>query len=378
MRQPIRMCTSLKLLAVMSLGLALAGCGTNANKLVSPPGGSVVDYQGTASVGDFLAITIDHDARTLTYQNRSNGTSGAASYTVASDGSYAISDPSGNFVAGFELPGFALVLQAQKSGPNGDTPSLVFAILKEPFHKSDAVNANYNYMQFRTNSGGMELGAALLDGAGNVQNTGYWPYGGATNQPAFMSDVFSTDLLHEDPSGTCLALYNPGDMDTSYIFRTTSGVLAVDGSNGSHLCMLQQPSKNFSPAWAGSYGAIVYMKENAQTAPGNVETGDVSFHRGNIAISAAGVVTVTDEMGTELVNTSLAPVADDTTLVGPGRLQNDCPGLFSFSINGANGQQNVYVAFLSNALLVSSFAYDPNTITSGGTYSYFYGVGLRK
>lgn len=378
MRTSMSSLNSWKVLYAAALSLVFTGCGTTGKQLLSPPAGGVVDYQGTASVGDFLSITIDHDARTLTYDNHSNGTSGAATYTVAADGSYSIEDPSGNFVTGFELPGFALVLQAQKSGPDGATPSLVLAILKEPFHKSDAANANYNYMQFRTNSGGMELGAALLDGAGNVRNEGYWPYGGASNQESFMSGGFSTDLLQEDPSGNYLYMYSPGDLDTTYIFRTVGGVLAVDGDNGSHICMLQQPSKNFSPSWAGSYGAILYMKENAHTAEGNVETGDISFHRGSIDISAGGVVTVRDQLGAELVNTALVPVADDTTLVGPGKLQNDCPGLFAFSIDRAGSRQNVYVAFLNNALLLSSFAYDPNTITSGGSYSYFYGVGLRK
>src|SRR4051812_18341331 len=40
-------------------------------------------YQATASVGDFLAITVDGDAHQITYSNVSNGTSGTVSYTVA-------------------------------------------------------------------------------------------------------------------------------------------------------------------------------------------------------------------------------------------------------------------------------------------------------
>src|SRR4029077_9840718 len=85
-------------------------------------------YNGTASVGDFMTISIEPTAHTLTYTNHSNGDAGTVSYTVSGDGSYTISDPSGNLLTAYEVPNFALLLQAAKTGPGHDQKSLVTAV----------------------------------------------------------------------------------------------------------------------------------------------------------------------------------------------------------------------------------------------------------
>jgi hypothetical protein len=70
------------------LGVAfLAGCGQAASSsgTLSLAVPATRTYNGTASVGDFLAITIDSTAHTLTYTNKSNGDAATIPYTSNSD-----------------------------------------------------------------------------------------------------------------------------------------------------------------------------------------------------------------------------------------------------------------------------------------------------
>jgi hypothetical protein len=64
------------------LVLFAIGCGSN----VTPGATSPRSYNGTASVGDFLTITLDPVAHTLTYKNLSNLDTGTIPYSVNSDG----------------------------------------------------------------------------------------------------------------------------------------------------------------------------------------------------------------------------------------------------------------------------------------------------
>ena len=153
-----------------------AGCGSKSS--ITMTGTSVPrSYNGTASVGDFLTITLDPAAQTLLYTNISNGDSGTVPYTVNTDGTYTLNDPRGNLIAAYEVPNYALIVQAAKTGPNHDMPALVTAVQKGSISVATWAGKQYNYMQFRTSSGGMEVGSAILDAQGNVAISSYWPYG---------------------------------------------------------------------------------------------------------------------------------------------------------------------------------------------------------
>src|ERR1700752_5485229 len=85
----------------------LVGCNS-ATKL-SAAGTAVRSYNGTASVGDFVTIAIDSSAQTITYKNYTNGETGTVPYGVNADGTYTISDPNGNLLAAYEVPGFVMM-----------------------------------------------------------------------------------------------------------------------------------------------------------------------------------------------------------------------------------------------------------------------------
>jgi len=128
------------------LVLFAIGCGSN----VTPGATSPRSYNGTASVGDFLTITLDPAAHTLTYKNLSNLDTSTIPYSVNSDGTYALNDPTGNLIAAYEVPTYALLVQAAKTGPNHDALALVTAIDKGAISTATWAGHGFNYMQFRT------------------------------------------------------------------------------------------------------------------------------------------------------------------------------------------------------------------------------------
>ncbi len=135
-----------------------AGCGTGTS--LGSASSSSRSYSGTASVGDFMNITLDSTSQTITYINVSNGDSGVVPYTVNPDGTYTLNDPAGNLVAAYEIPGYAMLVEALKAGTDHATPALVTAVAESQVTLATFENHGYNYMQFRTAAGG---GSGLSD-----------------------------------------------------------------------------------------------------------------------------------------------------------------------------------------------------------------------
>jgi hypothetical protein len=354
-----------------------AGCGPNS--ALSTTSSAPRSYNGTASVGDFLKITLDPAAHTLAYTNVSNGDSGTVPYTVNSDGTYSLSDSKGNLIAAYEVPNYALLLQAAKSGPTHDQPSLITAVEQGTISTATWANSSYNYMQFRTAAGGLEVGSVAMDGAANVTLTSYWPFG-AVNQSGggqFHQGGFAASQFQNDASGTFMRIAdNGGSGAYDYIFGTANGIFAVDTTNGAILGLKKASSKNFDPTFAGTYKAIYYHKINASTGMGNVESGTPSLGNATFTITSAGQVTVQNAQGSTLVQATLTPVADAAYLVGSGGLQDPCNGLFTFRVSTASSQQDVFVTFMDRAVLFSSFTANLPW-GAGNTYDYLYGVGLK-
>jgi len=238
----------------------------------NPVSSAARSYNGTASVGDFLSITLDPSSSTLSYKNISNGDSGTVPYTINSDGTYTLNDPAGNLIAAYEVPNYALLVQAAKSGPGHDAPALITAVQKGNISLSTWAGKDFNYMQFRTAAGGLETGSATMDAQGGVTISSYWPHG-AQGQLAnpFNQGGFDASLFQPDSSGSFMRLAD-NNSTCDYIFGTPNGVFAVDTPNGAILGLKKATSKNFDPAAAGTYKAIFYGKNDATTGQGNVET----------------------------------------------------------------------------------------------------------
>jgi hypothetical protein len=304
---------------------------------------------------------------------------GTVPYTVNSDGTYAITDPQGNILSAYELPGFALVVEAANAGPSRNTPALVTAIETAPVSISNFAGKNFNYIQFRTAAGGVDIGTASIDAQGNLSHDGYWPMallqGGGSQY--FSSATYGASSIAEDSSGDFFTI-NEQDSSKDIVFGTQNGLWAVDSGNGAILGLPKASSKSFDPVSAGTDKALLYEKANATTGFGNVEIGNPTQGTGSITVSSTGAITITDAAQNTLATGTLVAVADSPYLYDgtPNKLSDPCNGLFTVRTSTANSQQDLFVSFQGNAVIFGSFQ-SALPGQSSNPYTYFYGVGLK-
>ena len=355
----------------------LVGCSSTP-KMNPMPQKAVRAYNGTASVGDFLTITVDSTALTITYKDYTNGETGTVPYTVNGDGTYTIADPDGNLLLAYEVPGTALMVEAANAGPLQDTDALITAVESTPASINTFAGRSFNYMQFRTASGGLELGTISIDAQANIQHDGYWPFG-ALQQPQsiFHGGGFPASSVQEDASGNFFTITESGGGSPDVVFGTQNGFFAVDTGNGTILSMPKASGKAFAASSAGTYTALFYEKVNAQTGQNNVESGTAVEGKATVTISANGSITIADSQGNTLAGGILVAVADAPYLYDgtQNKLSDPLYGMFTFRTT-ANSQQDVFVSFQGNAVVFSSFQ-TALPLQNYAAYTYFYGVGLK-
>lgn len=374
----IRKVLSYSVLFVACSTVAFVGCNNSSSSGSISATSAVRSYNGTASVGDFLTISVDSTTNTITYDNLTNGETGSVPYTVNSDGTYTITDPQGNLLAAYELPGFALLVEAAKAGPSQNTPALITAIETVPASISSFAGKNFNYLQFRTAAGGIEIGDVSIDAQGDITHDGYSPmaliWG---NNQYFSGGTFDASSIAEDSSGDFFTITEQ-DSSKDIVFGTQNGLWAVDTANGAILGLPKASSKSFDPASAGTYKALIYEKANATTGAGNVETGTPTQGVGSVTVTSSGTITITDSQNNALATGTLVAVADAPYLYNgtSSELTDPCYGLFTLRIASANSQQDLFVSFQGNAVIFGSFQ-SALPGQNSNLYTYFYGVGLK-
>ncbi|MFY9853223.1 MAG: hypothetical protein WAK26_05015 [Terracidiphilus sp.] len=376
----------IRLLGALLILAGFSGCG-NQPPLPATPAAVTHTYNGTASVGDFLTITINSTALTISYDDFTNGLTGTVPYTVNANGSYTITDPSGHLISAYEVPGYALVIQASNVGPNSDTAALITAVESGPISLSTFANNSYNYFQFRTSFGGVDVGSVSIGANSTVTTSSYWPYGyfSEGSGGAFQGSTMDLSGLTESASGDYISGVIPGaGGGTNTIFGTASGFFIVDSPSGSIIGLPKAATSAFDPTVAGTYNGIFYEKANVTMAAGsNTETGTPSTGQATIVVTAAvgttlPSITVTDSNGNAFIsNATLTPVGNDTNLYGSaGQLNDPCNGLFTFRAVTGTYEHDVFVTFVGNSVVFGKFSANlPWSQTSG--YSYWYGVGLK-
>lgn len=366
----------IRLCCILATVLLIAGCNSTSNVASTGGGVNPRTYRGTASVGDFLTVTIDPNTQALTYTNHSNGDAGTIPYSVNGDGSYTLADPAGNLLSAYEIANYAMWIEAAKTGPNHDAPALITAVNSTDISLSTFTSNTYNYMQFRTRAGGVQIGSVAIDAQGVASTGTFWPSGlyflGGT---AFGTGTMDLTAAELDASHAFLKLADQGDASLyNYVFGTANGIFVVDSPNGAILGLKKATTKDFDPSFAGTYRAITYQKTGASMDQNNSEIGTPSLSAATITVSSAGVFTVTDEQGSTPTTGTLTPVADAAHLYGTGKLEDPCYGLFTYRITGSTTQQDVFVTFIGRAMLFSSFT---GSTAQSGLYDYVYGVGLK-
>ncbi len=359
----------------MAIVCFLVSCNSNSNQ--SSVQSAVRGYNGTAAVGDFLTISINSAAQTITYKNYSNGETGTVPYHLNSNGTYTIADPNGNLLTAYQVPGTVMMVEAANAGTQRNTTALITAIESVPVTIQTFAGRNFNYLQFRTSSGGVELGTSSVDTSGDISHAGYWPYGTLSQQDVFNSGTFPASSLTEDPSGNFFTI-TESSSEIDYVFGTVDGFFAVDTNSGTILGLPKASSKNFNPANAGNYTALYYEKPNAQMGQNNVESGTPSEGLATITVGANGTVTMTDSQNNTMATGTLAAIADTSYVYNgtPSELPDPLYGMFTFRTSTSSSQQDLFVSFQNNAIIFASFE-TGLPIQPNGTYMYFYGVGLK-
>src|ERR1700685_1642118 len=279
--------------------LLLSGCSSTPTPIVTPPTATARVYHVTASVGDFMTITVDPSAKTISYNDVSNSSSGTFPYTANADGTYTLSDSSGNLIGAYEVPNYAWLIQAAKTGPSLDAPALITSVESGQISLATFESQAYNTMQFRTAAGGLEVVTISVNAQGMGSLSSFWPYGsynqGNQSRSPFNSGTIDLSQAQLDSSGTFLKVPEPNnEPGFAYVFGTADGIFAVDTPNGAILGLKKAPSKDFDPTVAGTYKAIYYRSESASTGAGNAEIGTASLGNATLAVTSGGQVTVTD------------------------------------------------------------------------------------
>ena len=341
-------------------------------------------YQSTASVGDFIEVEIDKQARTITYNNRTNGQSASAvPYTLDDRGVYVITaDPNAHLQRAIELDGYALIMDVAKAGPNKDSRALAIGATTQPISIADLNGHAMTMMQFRTSNGGMEVGNVrthVSDRMLAVDAQSYWPLGASSRGDTAFHLGGPGSLQLDEVSGAAdyltITESRNGHTSTAYIFKTGQG-LAIDMNNGNMVMVDQPQSTAFDPSSAGLYHALIYQKRNSRrVSEGQVEPGTAEVFEVEVAINDQGHLGMKRD-GATVEDVDLIPVSEADYLTGPNKLDaSRCAGLFTYRKPVGAGFQDVFVVFMGHGMLVSSFTPSDQ---NAGEYQYFYGAAIKQ
>jgi len=335
------------------------------------------NFAASASVGDFVTVTIDHLLKTIAYVNVTNGVTGTVTYTINKDGTYDVTDSTGNITNALEIPGYQIMLLMNKAGPSANEQALVVGVLSDSTTITASSSGEYNYMKFRTSNGGFLSGALVMTN-GVMINTGFSSLSRAV-QPAESRDVAQTGSANVSAHGTVVVTL-PAVVSSNHIvprataaittvFASGNGFLTIDDDAGSTICMKQAGGAAFSASSAATYTALFYSKPDVMLS-GGTETGAILVGKCSIVVTAAALVTVTNIVTNAVMfSGTVTPFSSDTSIVGSstGMINNPCNGLFRFT----NSTQEFVITFFGKSILFGSV----NSVSST-EYSYFYGAGL--
>ncbi len=346
--------------------------------------GNVHSYKAAATVGDFLALTVNHDTNEIEYVNVSNGDEGTVSFTVLPDGGLEVTDPNGDLVLCYEMPGVAIACQGEELGTGTGEPALLLGVLDEPLVQTDLQGlGGVGFMQFRTQEGGIEIGHITFDEEGNASGNGYvpmnevlpdeptcygqWKYGNLTMRTSEFADNAALGCVEWTETTS-------NGPETIRIFGTPGGNIMVDTPNGAVFTFLDAASTAFDPADAGTYSALVYDKRVTWDDGTETTVSGPSIDLASVEIDASGNVTVTQDSETVFDSEQLLPFAG-SNWQGTGKVVDPVPGLFYFM----DGLDPVFVTFFEGAMAFATFhpIADGDCNDVPAQYAYTYGIAVR-
>jgi len=444
--------------AVLLVGIVtMAACGGGGG---SSDQATSTTFNASAAAGDFIELTVNNDG-TYAYENFTtsrveSGTysqdpaTGELSFTAdTSTGGGGDGTPS-ELATGFSAPGIGIVLIATHTGATRDKESIVFGIRQQTHNLDDIIGlvepgtggtAEYVYLQFRTNDGGFELGAATIleeqdftdtldiDEDGSIIDTitgapliphSYSPiYGDPDPIGTGVDMTFSTDIINASSStplpflqlapdashiilrsweyDTC----NKGDFGCTptlagniLFFNSTMEKIIMDSPYGSGIILKMAGSDTWSSTYEGTYTLVSYV--GSGTATSDQDTAglweDLRLTFGNDGLGngtiSVGPVGGPDDFTDQLL-TSFNEMASADSLLGSVVSQWPTDGSIPlngvFGFRGAGGTIGVenFVVFSEGTVFILRAELNGPRIAGGDldgwptAYSYQFGVGVK-
>ncbi len=317
-----------------SAGQATAGVSITVN-----PAPTLQYYSGSASVGDFLQITVNGTAKTLSYANLSNGTSGTnVTYTVNGDGTYSFS-PDPYLMMAYEIPGYAVVMLISNAGMNKTAVALVTAMSKTSVSIPSFFGRRFNYFKMKQSGGGIQVGSLSVNGSGQATGSIYLPADALYDEPANTAPrppgVTAFELiaaaLPSDPTPVDY-LPVPGGAGTAYLYGTTNGLWILDEPDGTTLGLPGGTDAGFQASFAGTYRWLWFKKVVTGYTGTGIELGVVSTGKSNLTLDATGGLQQIDGTGATVWQAPMQPVSATSWLYGngsDGKLSNPANGVFA-------------------------------------------------
>ncbi len=336
---------------------------------------NVVYYQGTADVGDFVTIDVNHQDGTIAYENLTNGDSGTVSFVVNTDGTYTITTPDSTTLMAFEIEGLALVMEIDDAGPDANQRSLITAVMKDDLDLAGIANRQISMMQFRPHDGGFEIITSSIDQNNIMSMYDYSPmlrYG--YDVSATSTSDFSTAIETDGH----LEWTHDGDVQPSIIFGTTGEFLAVDTTMGSIFGGNSPANSAFNSDWAGTYR--IFQSEKEVTCPQD-EIARPELNSGEIIINDNGSMTVyVNEHYVSATPFELLPLRANLPGAMAGLPAAPAYGWNGFfTIDSGDPLDEAYVGFIGNGLIFCHFhQINKSTAYEDKHYEYSYGIGFKE
>lgn len=329
---------------------------------------SSTTYTATASAGDFVTITVNRASRYIDYSNSKSGQSGRFNYAVNADGSYDINDSNGDLVRAVELPNYGILLQINKGGATANVKCLVTGMTQSTISRASLQGKTYNFFQFRTSSGGLEVGSIVFGATGQqLSHSSWWPYGAFNGETGF-NEASPLSLANATFAADGSYMHVVLEDENLYIFASGTR-LAIDLPAGSLMAMRESSSASFdTTSFPGTYTTLIYQKTNAHAGSGHTESGDIVLDKARVVVTAAAGVTVTSlTTSTVLFTGTLSALSSDSSVHGVGKLTAECRGVFI----ARSGDTVFVMSFTDRSIYMSSF-----TPLADSAYNYFNGAGI--
>lgn len=396
------------MLFVILLGAILAGCGSGGGGSKGPSNGvlSSLTYGGADAKGDYIAITIDASASTLTIQNYTlGGTKGPYRFSKVTDpaqnGGFQnlyrtvpFSDNPNHYAQFIIANGAAILYQVfDDKGPVG-TPCFAF-------YRKDVPNLNvyngtaYNWVRFQMDldekEGNFEVGLVAFDDDGTWYGAGYdnrmWV--DYPNNPEYKFGVHksfggriikTSDFSHE-PSIVAHQFENV----TAIATHNNDFIFDAGLNNGAFYAIRQATTNSWQSMYNGTYFLLCYENNNNGSEQ-SITSMKLVLSGSNFQISQGGTLMISGRLydvetcpgGPE--GNPLASLFEEQSGCSSATSNNvknayNCRGSFMGSADaGSDASSAIYLIMDPKGQYLCVTIFKEN---NDNTYNYWFGFGIK-